>query len=718
MVNQANYNQAKSEYNMGSLIDYFLLNAYVVCQDWLNWNTAWWRGMDPNGDKKKWRYTLWDMDNTFDHGTNYTGIPSSSPTAEPCDPSTLNNPGGQGHVPIWNEMLTNQEFHDDYINRWQDLANGPLSCSFMIHILDSMVAVIDPEMPRQIATWGGSYTGWQNNVTNLRDFILARCDSMNAGFVDCDSAITGIFDVTVEIVGIGEVEMSNNNLINNFNTPFTDQRFGGIALPFEVVSGTFDHWEIISTSSYVYDPNVDTLVLDLQSDVIVKAFFGENRNVVFDVVPSGTTTSIDINGSVVNMFPHTASLLIGENIGLTPMIDPVYGFDSWSSDSNTLSPSALTEIISFTIAHGDTIKLHLYQKPTIVYDIVPAGTTTSVDINGINIAVFPYAETVFIGDLNTLNTNMDPNYSSGNWSSNYNTLLNGNSINNSFYSIYSDTLTLALSTVTAFIAGNDSVCENSQDGAKVSVSFTGFSPFTFSFAIDGIVQPSITTTISPYIINTKIEGSYTLVSYNDANEFGNISGEAMVTILTPPVAQFDAQPDSMTVLFTTTQLVDKSSGYIINWEWDFGDGFSSSIQNPYHTYQDSIAIYQISLIVRDDQGQEGCTDTTQNLITITDNHWIYIPNSFTPDLDGINDRFYLSYNGIREVSFAFNVFDRFSNLVYSTNNIRDLSVGNGWDGVHYKTGNDLPMGAYIYQIYYQDFEGWKHQETSELIIIR
>ena len=66
-------------------------------------------------------YTL-GMDNTFDHGTNFTGIPSSSPTAEPCDPSTLGNTGNQGHVPIWNEMLTNQEFHDDYINRWQDLA--------------------------------------------------------------------------------------------------------------------------------------------------------------------------------------------------------------------------------------------------------------------------------------------------------------------------------------------------------------------------------------------------------------------------------------------------------------------------------------------------------------------------------------------------------------------------------------------------------------------
>ena len=716
MVNQANYNQAKSEYNTGSLIDYFLLNSYVVCQDWLNWNTAWWRGMDPNGDKKKWRYTLWDMDNTFDHGTNYTGIPSSDPDASPCDASTLGNTGGQGHVPIWNEMLTNQEFHDDYINRWQDLANGGLSCDFMIYVLDSMIAVIEPEMPRQITTWGGTYAGWQNNVTDLRDFILARCDSMNSGFVDCDTAITGIFDVTVEIIGIGEVEMSNGNIINNFNTPFSDQRFGGIDLPFKVVSGTFDHWEVVSTSAYVYDPNVDTLLLNLQSDIIVKAYFGESRAIVYDIIPSGTTTSININGTIVSAFPYATSLLVGENIGLTPIIDPLYGFDSWSSDSNLLSPNTLTEIISFNVVYSDTIKLHLYQKPTIVYNVSPSGTTTSININGVNRIIFPYSETVFIDDLNTLSPTIDPNYGFGFWSANNNFLLNGGSINNSFYGVYSDTITLNLSSVSAFIAGNDTICENAQDEAEVSVSFIGISPFTFVYAINGAMQPSITTTVNPHIIKTKEAGDYSLVFYNDANEFGSLSGQAIVTILTPPIAQFKAQPDSMTVLFTTTQLVDKSLGNITAWEWNFGDNTSNEfIQNPYHTYKDSIGMYQISLIVSDDQG---CADTAQHLITITDDYWIYIPNSFTPDLDGINDRFCLSYNGIREATFTFNVFDRFSNLVYATNNIQDLSCENGWDGKHYQTGKDLPMGAYIYQIYYQDFEGWKHQETSELIIVR
>ena len=63
----------------------------------------------------------------------------------------------------------------------------------------------------------GTYIALQSNVTDLRNWILARCDSMNSGFVDCDSAITGIYDVTVEIIGVGEVEMSNGNLINNLH---------------------------------------------------------------------------------------------------------------------------------------------------------------------------------------------------------------------------------------------------------------------------------------------------------------------------------------------------------------------------------------------------------------------------------------------------------------------------------------------------------------------
>ena len=74
MTVQANYEQAVSELNEMSLIDYFILNSYVVCADWLNWNTAWWRGRNPDGDGRRWRYVLWDLDNTLLNGTLDEGV--------------------------------------------------------------------------------------------------------------------------------------------------------------------------------------------------------------------------------------------------------------------------------------------------------------------------------------------------------------------------------------------------------------------------------------------------------------------------------------------------------------------------------------------------------------------------------------------------------------------------------------------------------------------
>ena len=74
-------------------IFYFILNSFVVCADWLNWNTAWWKGNHPDGSAKRWRYALWDQDNTFGHGANYSGLPDTGAGADPCNPEDLGDPG-------------------------------------------------------------------------------------------------------------------------------------------------------------------------------------------------------------------------------------------------------------------------------------------------------------------------------------------------------------------------------------------------------------------------------------------------------------------------------------------------------------------------------------------------------------------------------------------------------------------------------------------------
>ena len=214
-----------------------------------------------------------------------------------------------------------------------------------------------------------------------------------------------------------------------------------------------------------------------------------------------------------------------------------------------------------------------------------------------------------------------------------------------------------------------------------------------------------------------IQQTYTLTSLVDAVESGSISGSAMVTIKDAPIAQFISK-DTINILYPSISLIDNSIGNIISWIWNFGDNSQNQfVTDPYHTYEDSIGIYQINLIVSDDLG---CSDTMSKQIWITDEYWMYIPNAFTPDYDGNNDVF-IEYNGVRTETFKLNIYDRFSNLVYATNQIEDLECllnSNGWNGTHFKTGEDLPMGTYIYEIYFQDFEGWKHSDQGTLHIIR
>ena len=261
---QANFDYVDSLFNWKSLVDYFCLNSYTVCMDWLNWNTAWWRGLDPDGDKKKWRYTLWDMDATFGHYINYTGIPDESANADPCDPESLPDPGGQGHTEILVKLMDNPTFEQFYISRYIDLGNTVYSCDYMINHLDSLIALIEPEMPGQVAKWGGSMATWNNNVQDLKDFINARCVALNTGLVDCYNLL-GPYDITYEVNPplSGTIKV-NSIWLNNY--PFIGNYFGGIDINLNSSPNAgyvFDYWE--SSLSETFNPAVDSSLANFQA---------------------------------------------------------------------------------------------------------------------------------------------------------------------------------------------------------------------------------------------------------------------------------------------------------------------------------------------------------------------------------------------------------------------------------------------------------------------
>lgn len=274
MAVPANYNYVDSVYSVKSLTDYFILNSYVVCTDWLNWNTSWWRGLDPNGDGKKWKYALWDEDATFGHYINYTNVPSTAPTANPCNAENLPNPGGQGHTQIMKKLLNNPDFKQYYVSRYIDLTNTVLSCDYMLHVLDSMVAIIEPEMPAHVARWNGSVTQWKTNVQSLRTFISNRCVGVQTGMNSCYT-LSGPYDfcIDVEPQGAGTVTV---NSATYANLPDSLKYYGGIktyltANP--IGDYSFDHWEITSTDTIHNSATDSSVYVKITKDGCMKAFF-------------------------------------------------------------------------------------------------------------------------------------------------------------------------------------------------------------------------------------------------------------------------------------------------------------------------------------------------------------------------------------------------------------------------------------------------------------
>ena len=305
---QANFDYVDSLYNWKSLVDYFCLNSYIVSMDWLNWNTAWWRGLDPSGDKKKWRYALWDMDATFGHYINYTGIPDETANADPCNPETLPNPGGQGHTEILIKLMDNPVFEQFYISRFIDLGNTVYSCDYMIAHLDSLIALIEPEMPGQVAKWGGSITTWNNNVQNLKDFINDRCIAITQGMIDCYN-LSGPHELIFEV----DPPLSGQIKANSIwlpSYPFTGTYYGNIDILLRANANngyTFDYWE--SSISEVINPAIDSIETNflasgaqtitahfrLEEDPPTPTYDGVN-------IPSAFSPNGDFNNDLLDIF--------------------------------------------------------------------------------------------------------------------------------------------------------------------------------------------------------------------------------------------------------------------------------------------------------------------------------------------------------------------------------------------------------------------------------
>ncbi|MGY6520137.1 MAG: PKD domain-containing protein [Mongoliitalea sp.] len=167
-----------------------------------------------------------------------------------------------------------------------------------------------------------------------------------------------------------------------------------------------------------------------------------------------------------------------------------------------------------------------------------------------------------------------------------------------------------------------------------------------------------------------------------------------------PASQFEGYLIGERIQFTIIQPTIYTSV-----QWDFGDGTTSTLDNPTHTYQ-SKGIYTIRLRMVD---INGCTQEVLETIEISAGS-LRMPTAFSPSGDERNRHFFPV--AIQLESLTFRVFNRWGEMVFFTTDINSK----GWDGTH--QGREAPAGTYIYQLDYKIIGEPASNQKGSFILIR
>ncbi len=113
---------------------------------------------------------------------------------------------------------------------------------------------------------------------------------------------------------------------------------------------------------------------------------------------------------------------------------------------------------------------------------------------------------------------------------------------------------------------------------------------------------------------------------------------------------------------------------------------------------------------------KGCTASSRINIKVENEVKLFIPNIFSPNNDGINDKLTLFKNRIPITLNQYAIFDRYGNKVYynSSNHFNENSEG--WDGT--MNGKPVESGVYILIIDYIDFLGNRQIFKKDITVMR
>ena len=243
----------------------------------------------------------------------------------------------------------------------------------------------------------------------------------------------------------------------------------------------------------------------------------------------------------------------------------------------------------------------------------------------------------------------------------------------------------------------DAKCYNTASGLVIGSATGGHPPYLY--ILNGVIQISDT-------FKRLLPGQYVL-GVRDVN---GCEGTTVFVINAPLPLTVDLYaPQSVILEGMQTQLITTVSAGVIDYYWSpgydsvFNPNFDFSIcggdsihcGNPFVAPKTTTVFYVTVMNV------DSCLATDTTVITVLHQPSAYIPSAFTPNGDGLNDRFEFDILGAKNI--ALSVYSRWGDLIYSTDNqTNGVDCRCGWDGT--KGGKTLPLDTYVYKMKITHFD--------------
>ncbi len=189
-----------------------------------------------------------------------------------------------------------------------------------------------------------------------------------------------------------------------------------------------------------------------------------------------------------------------------------------------------------------------------------------------------------------------------------------------------------------------------------------------------------------------------------------------VNVVSPAVAKFVSDKTTLPLLDSKVQLTNLSSANSVIYKWTFDDNSSViTSKNPNHEFDAVPGEYIITLYASsiNSFSDTTCVDTYKQKITILDDVIYYIPNTFTPNGDELNNTFQpIFYSGFDPQNYYFVIYNRWGEIVFES-----FNSAYGWDGTY--NNKIVATGTYVWKVQFKEKQTEiEHVKTGHLNLIK